>query len=333
MSLQLNLYNGIRVMYVDANPEDLQAFGYALVDECSGDNLLVFVDPVEALTVLHRDPDFAVIVSELHVRGDRDGIQFLRQAAEVAPLAARIILTSSEDPKAEFETRPGGPCHHWCSKGEVFAGVGKALVRIIRRAADQYAQGYMGRLHERHHEVIQRRLRMRDIDPKRANIHLRPIVRLCTLLLHYLDMPLLDKWLLRLAVNHYDMGRGAGATQTDDARITAAVLYDLEGLEKVHKGIVDWMERWNGGGPSDKHGEQISLFGRIIAVLHAFDQGVGGPPHDDRPQLDALVGQALAHLHGDAGTSYDPQVVQVFAQMVGERRTTVEALYRQEEGA
>ena len=70
-------------------------------------------------------------------------------------------------------------------------------------------------------------------------------------------------------------------------------------------------ERWDGTGyPQGLKGDQIPLFGRIVAIADVFDTLMS-----DRPYKKALnAPQALAELAAGRGTHFDPQLLDGFFQ-------------------
>jgi diguanylate cyclase (GGDEF)-like protein len=74
-------------------------------------------------------------------------------------------------------------------------------------------------------------------------------------------------------------------------------------------------ERWDGTGyPDGLEGAEIPLAARVVAVCDAFDAMTS-----DRPYRHGIgVGPALAELRRHAGTQFDPAVVEVFCELVGD---------------
>jgi cyclic di-GMP phosphodiesterase len=74
-------------------------------------------------------------------------------------------------------------------------------------------------------------------------------------------------------------------------------------------------ERFDGGGyPDGLRGEAIPLPARVFAVADSFDAMTS-----ERPYRRAMsVDHALDELEGGAGTQFDPDVVDVFIDMLGE---------------
>lgn len=74
-------------------------------------------------------------------------------------------------------------------------------------------------------------------------------------------------------------------------------------------GILDHHERYSGGGyPNDFKGEDISLFGRIIALADVYDALTS-----DRPYRKAVIAsEVIEYIMGSSGTLFDPELVKVF---------------------
>ncbi|HNS98507.1 MAG TPA: GAF domain-containing protein [Polyangiaceae bacterium] len=93
--------------------------------------------------------------------------------------------------------------------------------------------------------------------------------------------------------------------------------------KEVLDGILYHQEAWNGRGyPFGLSGENIPLFGRIIAVVDAFDAIT-----TDRPYRKArTIRQAADELSRCAGEQFDPEVVWAFLSVLNEAMETDTAL-------
>jgi len=81
-------------------------------------------------------------------------------------------------------------------------------------------------------------------------------------------------------------------------------------FEQIAKGIASHHERWDGSGyPAGLKGEEIPVIGRILAIVDGFEALTSTPPY--RSPLSSA--EALNYLMENAGTHFDPNVVDVFA--------------------
>jgi diguanylate cyclase (GGDEF)-like protein len=87
-------------------------------------------------------------------------------------------------------------------------------------------------------------------------------------------------------------------------------------LRPVARLVRSTHERWDGGGyPDGVAGDDIPLGSRIVAVCDAYEAMV-----NDRPYRPALSPErAVEELFVNAGTQFDPKVVQAFSSALGER--------------
>lgn len=89
-----------------------------------------------------------------------------------------------------------------------------------------------------------------------------------------------------------------------------------EEKEVVRLAILHHHERWDGRGyPDGLKGEKIPLTAKVIAVADAYDAMT-----TDRPYRRAMPKEeALRQVKEGAGTQFDPEVAEVFVELLGER--------------
>jgi len=94
---------------------------------------------------------------------------------------------------------------------------------------------------------------------------------------------------------------------------SAQMVKPVEPLQRIVPWIYHHQERWDGSGyPDGLKGERIPLASRIIAVADAFNAMT-----TDRPYRKAKSREeAIEELRRRAGTQFDPQVVEVFLELV-----------------
>ncbi|HUK93964.1 MAG TPA: HD-GYP domain-containing protein [Gaiellaceae bacterium] len=98
-------------------------------------------------------------------------------------------------------------------------------------------------------------------------------------------------------------------------KLGARFLFRIASLRKALPYVLYHHERWDGRGyPTGRSGEQIPVEARVLAVADAFDAMTS-----DRPYRRALSHEdALAELARCSGTQFDPEIVRVFLEVVGE---------------
>lgn len=80
-------------------------------------------------------------------------------------------------------------------------------------------------------------------------------------------------------------------------------------------------ERWDGKGyPDGLAGEAIPLFGRILAVADVFEVLTSRRPYRE----PVSISEALIELRRNAGSQFDPQVVEALLQLAEEDRVKIE---------
>lgn len=90
----------------------------------------------------------------------------------------------------------------------------------------------------------------------------------------------------------------------------------LKGLDRYSqhaKALLYHHERWDGTGyPMGLKGERIPVFSRVIAIADAYETMTSGRPYSViRTREDAIE-----ELRNNAGTQFDPRLVEVFIEKV-----------------
>ncbi len=95
-------------------------------------------------------------------------------------------------------------------------------------------------------------------------------------------------------------------------RIGQVILEQASSLREAVPTVLHHHERFNGGGyPHGLRGKEIPLGARIVAVADAYHAMI-----HDRPYRNARDhAHALAELRANAGTQFDPEIVDVFCEM------------------
>ena len=82
-------------------------------------------------------------------------------------------------------------------------------------------------------------------------------------------------------------------------------------------------EKWDGTGyPHGKKGEEISIFGRIVAIADVFDALISVRPYKEPWSFE----KAHTLLNENSGTHFDPALIALFNENIEKIRTIYQEL-------
>jgi len=150
-----------------------------------------------------------------------------------------------------------------------------------------------------------------ELDIERAQRYGRP-----------LTVAILD--LDRFRYLNMNRGYATGEIMRQHPVIGERIMRAMPGMGSIARVVRDEHERWDGGGyPDGLAGEAIPLAARIILACDAYHAMVS-----DRPYRKAMDHHdAMAELTANAGTQFDPEVVQsLVGYLVGRRQAGLEVV-------
>ena len=107
----------------------------------------------------------------------------------------------------------------------------------------------------------------------------------------------------------------------------AEILKDFTLIDHVVEGARYHHERYDGRGyPDGLKGEEIPLYGRIIAVADAFDAMTANRVYRKQQDFDYV----LDELKKNRGTQFDPQLLDIFLKLIDDKKIDLDALARGE---
>jgi HD-GYP domain-containing protein (c-di-GMP phosphodiesterase class II) len=157
--------------------------------------------------------------------------------------------------------------------------------------------------------------------------HPQRVLKTCMAMAKYLPLSPEDKRQLTLAAILHDIGK-VGITDNilgkngmlsveemeiikDHPRAGAEIVGHIKQLRPIIPGIKYHHEQYNGSGyPEGLRGEEIPLIARIIAVADTYDAII----HERSYQKGMSKSEAVAEITENAGTQFDPHIVEAFAQ-------------------
>ena len=96
----------------------------------------------------------------------------------------------------------------------------------------------------------------------------------------------------------------------------ARILEPISSYTEVMLIVQQHHENYDGSGyPQGLAGEEISLFGRIFAVADRFEAIISDRPYRKAVKFD----RAVKMIQQSAGIEFDPNVVQVFLKVIGQK--------------
>jgi putative two-component system response regulator len=324
---------GERVLLVDDEPDLLEAMGDLLRRRFQIETAL---GPIAGLTALERTGPHAVVVADMHMPG-MHGLDFLSQVQRIAPDTIRIMLTGSR----AFDTAVAAvntvgvfrfltkPCDHDSLVGALNAGIEHYRLAVARQQLTAVLNRELAA--SRHQSeaaqdlAIEGWVRALDLRDRETAGHSERVTRLAVCLARQLGIG--DEALVhvRRGALLHDIGKlgvpdrilhKPGPLDADEWALmrqhplyACRLLGEMPSLQEALEIPRSHHEWWDGSGyPDGMKGEEIPLAARVFAVVDVWDAITS-----DRPYRRPLSKEAARdHLRAEAGTHFDPQVVEAF---------------------
>ncbi len=315
-----------RVLCVDDEPVLLQILRRLL--EVQGFEPVTCGDPLVALSTF-REGAFNVVITDIHMPG-MDGMTLMRALREVQPELPVVVVTGQGTVDTAIQAlREGatGMLVKPFTGEELLAEVRRALSAAqMRSEALQYR--YLSPVLDSIALTLSTAIEARNLE---TGEHCRQLGVLSERMAAVLGLDERQQMTVRIGGYLHDIGKIgiADAILLKPGRLTesemaemrrhseigAAILEVDDAMAEIAQIVRHHHERWDGRGyPDALVGSTIPLGGRIIAVADAFSAMTSDRIY--RPALS--LDRAWAELRAHAGTQFDPQIVDVFEQVVDE---------------
>ncbi len=325
-----------KILVVDDEVANVRLLKRVLGDEYEA---LTATGGEEALGIL-KEHDIALIITDQRMPGVT-GVQLLERSLEISPDSIKILLTGYTDVQALIDAINAGHVYKYIPKpwdaDELKLTVRRALEAYdLKRNNDRLIvdlRQALAQLEELSTGAIRALADALDAKCDYTSGHSLRVSRFAVLIGKALGLD--DEHLkdIELAGILHDIGK-IGVPESilwKPARLTpeeqkimsqhpvtsAQIIGELRGLTRTREYVLHHHEYLDGSGyPDGMKGEDIPIGARIILVADAYDAMT-----TDRPYRKAIGHHnALVELRKQAGTQFDPKMVEALISVIGEER-------------
>ena len=329
----------MQVVIIDDNPVNLKLMD-SLVRRAGDYTPLVFQNSAAALDwCLANIPDLVIVD---YMMPPPDGLEFIRRFRQ-SPVNADIpVLMITADHEKEtryaaldtgandFLTKPIDNAEFRARMRNMLAlrRNQKALVDRADWLAEKVAEA-TGEILEREREMIMRLSRAAEFRDPETGAHIQRMSNYSRLIAEQLDLSVEQQELILRAAPMHDVGKIAipdhillkpGRLDADELAIMQThAEKGFEILRGSKSNLLDTAaliarthhEKWDGSGyPHGLKGDDIPLFGRVVAVADVFDALTTERPYKPAWEME----RATQFMLAGSGTHFDPACIQAFLE-------------------
>ena len=322
-----------KILFVDDEPANLR-----MLERLFRNHYEVLTAPSAAegldLLALH---DVALIVSDQRMPA-MTGLDFLKKAAEMRPQTVRVILTGYTDLETLVEAINSGVVYKYVSKPWSNADLQQTVTRAIQHYDALRTQYQLGAENVRLRETVRSSAvdiarTVSDLANSEFGRHAFRTAELAEELGKALDLSNAEQEELYLGGLFHQLSHAGNEQHQSVHAGSEGALEELErGLIRLNtipalENILPLTESWVKHYDSMPEGEPLPVCSRILLVAHAYDQLSGSSD----PIIGAKNSGVIEQLKAEAGSKFDPIVVEALADLVsGQARVLPSVSARQQ---
>lgn len=328
-----------KILIVDDEPDNLALLYRTLRRDYE---VVKASSPIDAIRILEETNDFSLILSD-HKMPEMDGVEFLKRTNHLCQNAIRVLVTAYSDAKILIDA---------INKAKIYRYIKKPyspdeLLHVVQTCLDYYQlkidnENLIADLKDLFGGTIKAIIEALDAKDAYTLGRSKRVTFYSSKIAQALGLSQSDAGKVELAGLLHDIGM-IGVTEeilNKSGRLTEEefeevkkhvfhsikILEDIKQLSDVIEIIKYHHERYDGNGyPFKLKGENIPVGSRIIAITDAFDGIVS-----ERAYRGALSGEeAMKIMEQNAGTQFDPNILEVFKQILPDANLELEEYERQ----
>lgn len=303
-------------------------------------DIVLFNNPINAINYLENNEVDIVLVD--YYMPDMDGVEFIKQTKIMKPEAFVIMITGSvyndevklvalESGAAEFLNKP-------IIKAEFIARLKNVKEIIISRkivaeralSLDVEVKKATENIRKREYETLCVLGRAAEFKDPETAYHVQRVAHYSRLILSKLSNSVYSQDLIFSAAPLHDIGKigisdaillkpgKLSVVEFDIIKthpeIGAQILAssDSDFLKKGLEIALTHHEKFDGSGyPKGLKGEEIPLFGRIVAIADVFDALTSVRPYKAAWSIE----EGFEYIQNESGKHFDPKIVKIFMEL------------------
>jgi putative nucleotidyltransferase with HDIG domain len=296
---------------------------------------LAVIRPVEALDFVRKN--YFDLIFYLQPEFNYENIQLVKKIVELF-LDIPILLVSQNIQPALMRLAIQYGAYDFINEPVKIKTIPAIIARNIERK-NVTRQNLMKKQSEILMKAIKALIAAMEAKDERTSGHSMRVVRYAKIMADCLDLSHEDRFVLKLSAALHDIGKiglpdrilkeSSSLHELDygfikgHPEVGSNIVGRIDELREVAAVIKHHHERFDGTGyPDGLKGEVIPFLSRILAIVDAYESLTSDRIY--RKGLSPL--EALEELKDNAGTQFDPFLVKIFIEQLGNSKQKIEAL-------